>query len=283
MNRICREAFERYPFGVIFSKSAPENLDQIDFETDFCYFYFSPGFERCCLLKRNLMCDGRTNAKRDFPDYVAYFNDDTNVMRLFTHGKVYAFCEPWSPPGVDTYIYTRKTAMKSQRGTNYMLGCFDFVDDVSLGIAKFKVIPHDAAAAIPDIGRDDSALDDWFKDAFENLPNAMAIFAADGTVVALNNQWKSAKHADKEAFTLESITELFGRHGYERTPARLMTSAAWVTGVTTGTLERHDENPYDVGTYGIVADGGDAYQVVVLRPSMKSVADPYWTAASMKR
>lgn len=280
---ICREIFERYPFGVIFSKTAPSDLDSIDYDKDFCYYYFSPGFEKRCLLKRASMCDGVTNAKRDFPDYIAYFEDDAKVMRHFTDGKVYAFCEPWSPPGISTHVYTRKTAMNALTGA-YMLGCFDIVDDIVLGITSFKLVPHSASAALPELGQPGSPIaDEWFSVAFDKFPDAMAVFNAGGEVVMENKHWKLAMRSDIESFSLEPITQLFRLHGYERLPANLMNSAAWVTGVTTGALESRHELPFDIGTYGIQLPDGDSYQVVMTRPSMKSVANPYWTAACATR
>ena len=67
---LCKEAFERFP-GVIFSKTAPSsvNSDNVNMDADFCYYYFSAGFEQRCSLKRVDMLTGDTNAKRDFVDY----------------------------------------------------------------------------------------------------------------------------------------------------------------------------------------------------------------------
>lgn len=168
-NLLYKAIFESYPFGVIFSKKGPTDLNVINYETDFCYFYFSPGIERYSLLKRAQLCDGKTNAKKDFPDYQAYFIDDCKVMRDYTGGKILSFCEPWSPPGICTFIYTRKTAFFSN-WQSYMLGCFDVVDDVVLGITTYKQqkCENDSTSSWQM-----TISDKWFTAAFDALPNGM--------------------------------------------------------------------------------------------------------------
>lgn len=269
---ICKEAFERYPFGVIFSKTAPTNLDGINFDTDFCYFYFSPGFEQRCLLRRTAMCTGTVNAKRDFRDYEQYFTDDVKVMRDYSDYKVLAFCEPWAPPGIDSFIYTRKTAMLSD-GSAYMLGCFDLVDDITLSIAKFKRITHDAYAPLSPIS-EASIPEIWFSNAFDALPNGMAIIDLTTSSLYTNMQWdKLSLFLDIENDCIDAIdriNQLFNKYGFSTTSLDLLSNAAWLTNIKTP-----NGDFCDIGTYGIHSNGSN-YQVVVLRPTMSSVANPYF-------
>lgn len=258
---ICKTAFECYPFGVIFSKTAPSNLDTINFDMDFCYFYFSPGLEERCLLKRENLCDGKTNAKKDFPDYLAYFKDDCKVMQHYTDGKVLAFSEPWAPPGIQSYIYTRKTALLSE-GSSYMLGCFDLVDDITLGIAKFKRVPHNALRALPFQGLHEIP-ETWFYDAFMAFPNGMAIVLKNNTIL-YNKHWLSEE-------TIDSINQLFKEYGFTVEGEALLTSSTWITNA----LKTLDGQSCDIGTYGIQV-GDDIAQVLILRPIMTSAANPSW-------
>ncbi len=262
---LCKVAFEYYPFGVIFSKKAPLDLNSIQFDTDFCYFYFSPGLELLTFLKRKNACDGKTNAKRDFPDYKAYFEDDCKVMLHYTEGKVLSFSEPWAPPGIQSYIYTRKTALLSE-GDSYMLGCFDLVDDISLGIAKFKRVFHDAYAEVPPMGMQKIS-DLWFYDAFQALPNGMAI-VLENNVVYTNRYWNIQE-------TIHNINQLFKNHGFEIRDQVLLTSSAWLSNMTIS-----NGQCCDIGTYGIQVEG-KVVQVLVLRPTMSSTATPCWRAYEM--
>ena len=273
MNVLCKTAFERYPFGVIFSKTAPSDIKTINFDTDFCYFYFSPGIEQRSKLKRIAMCTGTINAKRDFPDYKGYFEDDAKVMESYIDGKVLAFCEPWAPPGISSYIYTRKTALVA-KNASYMLGCFDLVDDVTLGIASFKVVAHNAAAELSPMSTIQIS-DEWFKDAFDALPNGLALVQEDGMILRSNQQWKKATVGDGKTTSEEdvvvTINQLFKEHGFVPSAATLLTSAAWLT------TKLFNDQLYDIGTYGIMHEN-KAVQVIVLRPTMSSVAVPFWQA-----
>ena len=200
------------------SKGAPpvEEGRSINYEIDFCYFYFSPGIERLSLLKRHSMCIGDVNAKRDFPrDFVSYFDIDVKVIREYTNNRVFSICEPWSPPGIDSFAYTRKTAIVSQ-GRQYMLCCFDVVDDVALGVAKFRrIATHNATNDVKSLplvyshqtssnedasSEIESRDDAWFCDAFVSLPNGMIILdyhpstssaktTATVTIRCANYQW----------------------------------------------------------------------------------------------
>jgi hypothetical protein len=267
--KACKAAVEHYP-GVIFSKKAPINLNVVNYDTDFCYFYFSSGFEKRCSLKRSSLCTGTINAKRDFPDYKAYFDDDIKVMREYTDGNVLAFCEPWSPPGISSWVYTRKTALHrhATNGANesYMLGCFDLIDDVTLGIAKFKVIPND----IFNLHSDVDVVDDWFYDSFNALPVGMAIVEPISNKIILANKYWQKLYSN--AVDIKSINDIFHNHITKLSSRQ----AAWITGDSGEGLPQN----CDIGTYSIKkyqVEFSEFLQVVILRPSMKSVATPFWT------
>jgi hypothetical protein len=174
---LCKEAVERFP-GVIFSKTAPENLDEVDYETDFCYYYFSAGLENKCSLQRAIMLTGETNATRDFgADAKQYFVDDTEVMTKFTNGNAKCFCEPWNPPGVVgnvRFVYTLKTALNCG-DKSFMLGTFDLVDDYMTGAESTMTVALDARAALPPLHDQEKfnvppIPDLWFQQAFSQLP-----------------------------------------------------------------------------------------------------------------
>ena len=149
---LFKELFERFPLGVFMSKNAPSDLTSIDYDKDFTYFYFSPGFENRCDIKRFQMLDGRTTAKRDFVlDFKEYFDADIDVMKNYRSGEVLNLCEHWAPPGIDTYVYTRKTAIELCE-SHYMLCYFEYCDEVTLGLAKFKKVPHNALSTLPSCG-----------------------------------------------------------------------------------------------------------------------------------
>lgn len=176
---LCKESFERFPFGVIFSKTAPDNLQAVNTDTDFCYYYFSPGLEKRCSLLRANMLTGDTNAKRDFPtDFAQYFKDDTEVMTHFKHGGSKTFCEPWSPPGVVGsihFVYTLKTALQCESSI-FMLGTFELVNDLMIGEVTAKDFDHNAHAPLPLLHHIENANksteipDLWFQNAFSQLP-----------------------------------------------------------------------------------------------------------------
>lgn len=189
---LFREVFERFPFAVIFSKTAPSGDTPINYDTDFCYFYFSPGLNSRSSLLRSDLCNGATNSKSHFPDFQSYFEDDRLVMKSFADGKVFAFSEPWNPPGAQTFTYTLKTAMCSE-DKDYMLGCFEIVDDVTLGITKFKRIAYNASSVLPSFGTVPSYA--WFKDAFKTLPLGVAILSAFCDVLFSNAHWPDAEES----------------------------------------------------------------------------------------
>jgi hypothetical protein len=327
LNEVCRSAIERYPLGVIFSKKSPSNLNNINYDEDFCYYYFSFGLEERCLLKRINMCTGYINAKHDFPDYKQYFDDDIKVMKLYNNNQIYSICEPWSPPGIHSYVYTRKTAMtiNSSEGSNdtstsssYMLGCFDLVDDVALGITSFKRISYNVTTILPllRVSTPESSSifsvraisDDWFRHAFDALPNGIAII--DGTtIIHSNQQWNiimsninksydngdnnksdnnhESNNRDNDNNMVSIINEWFTMmYGFNTSPSSLLTSAAWMSSKKFPHHHHHhdeDDNDhhqyyYDIGTYGIMMQEQRAVQVIVLRPTMNSVVKPAWKA-----
>ena len=341
LNELCRSVIERYPLGVIFSKKSPSNLNNINYDEDFCYYYFSFGLEQRCLLKRIDMCTGYINAKHDFPDYKQYFDDDIKVMKLYTNNQIYSICEPWSPPGIHSYVYTRKTAMtiNSSDGSNdtsmsssYMLGCFDLVDDVTLGITSFKRISYNVTTILPllrvSTPESSSSIlfsvraisDDWFRHAFDALPNGIAII--DGmTIIHSNQQWNiimsnvnksydngdnnnnnnnDSNNRDNDNNMVSIINEWFTMmNGFNTSPSSLLTSAAWISSKKLPhdhQRHHHDYNDhhhdkddsdnhqyyYDIGTYGIMMQEQRAVQVIVLRPTLNSVVKSAWKAVMTK-
>ena len=328
----CRSVIERYPLGVIFSKKSPSNLNNISYDEDFYYYYFSFSLEQRCQLKRSDMCTGYVNAKRDFPNYKQYFDDDIKVMKLYTNNQIYSICEPWSPPGIHSYVYTRKTAMTINninssndnfRTSSYMLGCFDLVDDVALGITSFKRISYNATTILPLLRvctpESSSTIsvrmitDDWFRHAFDALPNGIAIIDR-MTIIHSNQQWNiimsnvnksydngdnsnsgsdnNSNNRDNDSYIVSIINEWFTMiYGFNTTPSSLLTSAAWMSSKKLPNHhhhdsidDHHDDNMdhhhyyYDIGTYGIMMQEERAVQVIVLRPTMNSVVKSAWKA-----
>lgn len=145
-----------------------------------------------------------------------------------------------------------------------MLGCFGPVDEVALGIAKFKQFCTPASAS----PQGSVSVDDiWYYDAIDNLPNGIAIIGTSGDVLLENKLWKSL------ASSVSLVLGLFASNGY--TPST--TSAAWMSNVTLSDTK----GPVDVGMYGIAVDE-QILTVVVLRPTMISAASPRWEATLIR-
>ena len=299
------EVFERLPLSVIFCKKAPPDLSNIDYDKDFTYFYFSPAFESRCQLKRIDMCDDMTNAKTHFPtDYRTYFDVDCNVITNFTNGRVLSICEPWDPSGICTYVYTRKTTLHCHQSIDkddekgdesiYMLGCFDLVDDVVLGISSFKRIPYSSSSILPLKGSINIPLS-WFIDAFKALPNAMVIVSE--YILETNNKWDEIipnmmtntvmidsdgrsnlqTMAMKNIDYVSAINKLFNSKGFLTNYESLQESSAWLTSIVfpidmkntnTHIDTSMNNNTYDIGTYGVKSNG-QSYQVTMIRPTLK--------------
>jgi hypothetical protein len=302
MESICKEAFERFPLGIIFSKTAPNNCDDIgetfirsvylymccrydimsvtrmvelpmimcmvifmsDYDKDFCYFYFTSSFEDHIYLKRANMCDGVTNAKRDFVDYKAYFDDDIRVMKEYSDNKVLNICEPWSPPGISSHVYTRKTAMQSQDGRSYMLGCFALIDDVVLGTTAFRRVPYSYNKLLSPSGAIEIS-PQWFVDALQSLPIGVVILDSNDLVVIQNTHWNELS----KDLSVSIINNLFNRYGFATDSNSLLHNAAWITG----------KDHHDIGVYGIQVYGME-YKVIAIRPSMRSqdIGTAKWVA-----
>lgn len=295
---ICKEVIERYPFGIIFSKTAPdycrrfispdisspnqgsastqsassadENEESqspliIDYDKDFCYFYFSSSFESNILLQRRQMCDGKTNAKRDFADYIDYFNDDLRVMREYNNGKILCLCEPWRPPGIASFVYTRKTALHCDDGSSYMLGAFGLVDDIVLGIAKFRRIPYSFDGILAPAG-DITIPDQWFYEAVLSLPVGMIIFNDSDEPVIRNNLSKSIN----PVLSMQDVSNLFHPYNFSVDSNSLLSNAAWISNCF---------DALDVGIYGIMVSS-KIMKVVVLRPTLAAseVSPSKWKA-----
>jgi hypothetical protein len=277
---LATAAMECFPFGVFFAKPAPADLDNVDMDKDFCYFYFSPSLEARCSLKRHQMCDGKTNAKShgNFTGYEQYFADDINIVKNYRDGRVMAFIEPWDPPGIDTTVYTRKTCVESA-GVRYMLGNFELVDDVTLGVAKYRRIRYSARDVHPPLDIQPG----WFVDAFNQSPLSMVISTIDGNVVQSSRKWRESvellcSHDDKtdDATLIESITNAFTSKGFNTDAAFVEEYAACFSEfLDVGGLQ------HDVATYGIVVNNV-VYRVIALRPCMKCVAAPNYVTVEAK-
>lgn len=262
----AKEIFERFPFGVIFSKIAPTDGRsahyEIDYDKDFNYYYFSPGLEERSGLRRTNMLKG-INAKRDFPvDYKQYFLDDLEVMQKYDNGTVKAFCEPWDPLGVvgDThFVYTRKTAMNSA-DSSFMLGTFELVGGNVLGRdSSPHAVAYDATAPLSTLGESSSIPEEWFADAFHALPIGLAVANLEGTLLTTNQWWDQLAPSEAHLSELREITT--------STTAPL-TTAHWL-----------QQGPAELGrgVYHICnPQGGLEYAVYVLRPAMLKHADPYY-------
>ena len=110
-----------------------------DVDKDYCYYWFNGFFELLSSLDRTVLCSGNVNAKSHFPrDYESYFKDDALASSL-EKGQIISIIEPWLTPNIDTFVYTLKTSIKTINEC-FMLGCFSLVDDVILGISKFRLI-----------------------------------------------------------------------------------------------------------------------------------------------
>ena len=243
---LAEQAIEKFPFGVIFSKTAPKDILAVNYDTDFCYKYFSTGLEKICGLKRNLMCDGVTNAKRDFPDYLQYFNDDIEVIKVYKDGKVKAFCEPWSPPGVigpihRNFVFNMKTSFRSGEDS-YMVGCFDLLDDLILREVTYKEMNEVTPSVL-----DKKPSPQWFFDAFISLSYGFVILDASDNIILANNKW------------IES---------------GIVTPKNTLTSFESTRVDVIDD--YDLGQYYIQDDNSNFYRVCIQRPQMSKVAHPYY-------
>lgn len=270
---LCKEAFEKFPFGVIMSKSAPNDLDNINPGTDFCYKYFSPGLEARSEYKREDMLTGAVNAKTKFaPDWDRILADDKRVMADYTDNKVMRFCEHWAAPGQPAgsipFVYAMKTALSFEqpldlahdesllvRRESYMLCCFELIDDLMLGACSEKVVPHDALKEAPSMGPLHIA-DNWFREAFHAWPYGLAIYNPSTKAIEVANHHYDARMPTNEADVQRLLQDSEG--------VDLLTTAKWTTSA---------DGELNVGIYGIQVDNV-TYHVIVLRCAMKRFADP---------
>jgi hypothetical protein len=264
MEALYYNIIEQFPFGIIFAKAAPTNIDESDFivnySQDFCYYYFSPLFDHYTSLQRKDMCSGTVNAARDFPDYVQYFDDDINVVKNYRHGRVLVICEPWSPPGMDSYVYTRKTALQSKHGL-FMLGVFAPVDDVILGVARYKRINRHQLPINSNML--DKAIEQWFYDAFQSLPIGLAIVDAVNSKVVIdsNAMWQSS------GVTVPDIEAICSSYGNINLATHNFLNEAVI--FSSIHMKSDDEKLVDVGVYSVEMSER-VIIVIMLRPSMAS-------------
>lgn len=265
MESIYQHIIEHFPFGIVFAKKAPDNINddefRVNYTQDFCYYYFSPLFDYYTLLKRQEMCSGCINAARDFPDYLQYFEDDINVVKNYRNGRVLVICEPWNPPGMDTYVYTRKTALVCKAGL-FMLGVFSPVDDLILGVARFKRIfqqdlrEHQQSSLL---GKDIDP--DWFKYAFQSMPVGLAVVDASnvGVILDSNDLWA------RYGADIANINQVCSSKGISMSSHNFMHEAILFSNFSSGSYDKI----MDLGIYGVQVNDKSLI-AIMLRPSMDS-------------
>jgi len=162
------------PF-IIFAKEAPSTLPEYDVDKDFNYFFFSDMMGEASGIPPSFLADGSRNAKTDFPiDYEQYFIDDAEVCTEHFAPDVKVITEPWTTPATSTILETRKTCIVDENDQQlYMLGCFNFHDDIELGITSFRAIPSLPAALEPL----DHVPTSWYTQAFEQLPFSVRLYS----------------------------------------------------------------------------------------------------------
>eukprot|EP01038_Epipyxis_sp_PR26KG_P013641 gene13641-18305_t len=282
LSDLCKESFERFPFGVIFSKSAPKNLDEVNVETDFCYYYFSPGLERRCLLRRVNMLTGYTNAKRDFPaDYVQYFKDDIEVVKKYSDSTMVAakiFCEPWTPPGVVGsihFVYNLKTAFLTEESA-YMLGVFEIIDDFMIGDITELFVSHDAKGHLPALYPTENCQsvnavpNEWFQSAFTRLPIGVAIFVANSDQIVIANHSWFAHKSDLDS-NISSLKSKVGEGLDIITQAYMIYLTEY--SVYLGVYGIFIKSPSDISE--------ELYHVYIIRPAMRAYANPYYESGKL--
>lgn len=162
------------PF-IIFAKQAPSTLPDYNVDTDFNYYFFSDMMDEASGIPPSFLAAGDRNAKTDFPeDFEQYFRDDAEVCTQFFTPNVKVITEPWVTPATTTILETRKTCIIDENDHElYMLGCFNFHDDIELGITSFRAIPRLPAALepLPHISTT------WYTQAFEQLPFSMRLYS----------------------------------------------------------------------------------------------------------
>jgi hypothetical protein len=289
ISELCKESFERFPFAIILAKQAPEDLDHIQYDKDFCYFYFSPSLETRCSLKRSDMLTGSVNAKSKFaPDYERIFVDDVETMKVYTDHKVKYFCEHWAAPnntGAVPYVYAMKTAFTAGKDS-FMLCITELIDELMLGNCTEKEIRYNAVADVPTIMMDNSfeyesnpphtISNSWFRAAFDHLPYGMMIYNKQTGEEMIANRYY---HSQREFYTsdIEKV-----KNNNKKTD--LLAIAKWSTTV--------DEN-MNVGIFSLqlkncsdeeeeTRNVETVFDVLVLRPAMLSTADPYFNEGQLR-
>jgi hypothetical protein len=162
------------PF-IIFAKQAPSTLPEYNVDTDFNYYFFSDMMYEASGIPPSFLAAGDRNAKTDFPeDFEQYFRDDAEVCTSFFAPDVKVITEPWITPATTTILETRKTCIVDENDhVLYMLGCFNFHDDIELGITSFRAIPSlpDALEPLRHIPTT------WYAQAFQQLPFSVRLYS----------------------------------------------------------------------------------------------------------
>lgn len=123
------------------------------------------------------------NATLLFPTiYEHIFDEDVSVVADHQYPSTLNVVERCVRPGVDTLVYTTKTAAEIC-GHTFILVASSTYDDVEMQITKFK--SGRLAAEIADLG--DVPLR-WFEGAFISFPLSMAVVDGYGNLVKLNDK-----------------------------------------------------------------------------------------------
>jgi hypothetical protein len=158
-------ALRRAPF-LIFAKTAPLTLPNVDVERDFPFYFVNDMMTKWSGLSPDHLVAGR-NAKSSFPlDYDRYFQDDIAVCELYHHPLVKEIIEPWQPPMAETYMHVRKTAVHHEHA-QWVLACAAPFDEIELGISGFRASRlTDALHPLSNVP------DGWYDLAWTELPQA---------------------------------------------------------------------------------------------------------------
>jgi len=105
---------------------------------------------------------------------------------------------------MDTHLRTVKTSM-SHAGDMYMLGCFCPIDDVELGITKFRARPLP-----PELPPLHHVPDSWYAAAMEHLPHGLLITNKAGELLAQNALSRFEANNEATGLLIQSCLEMGG-------------------------------------------------------------------------
>lgn len=93
-------------------------------------------------------------------------------------GEVHVICEPWQTIGTSTINYARKTGLKVKE-RRFMLGTFDVVNDVVLGISVHRISSLQNKIRRTKKYGEELIEDEWFLEALRALPVAVVVRRSD--------------------------------------------------------------------------------------------------------